>query len=264
MEIIGLVLASIIGITLGMMGSGGSILTVPVLVYLFHVDPSLATTYSLFAIGISAFIGSIRNYVHKKVDIQKVLSFGIPSVIVVFITRQFILPLIPDEFVIGSLVIHQNVLLMILFAVIMVLSAFHMIKGQSRVETTKDPKPSSLYTTILQGALVGFVTGVVGAGGGFLIIPALINFYKMPMKLAVSTSLAIIFINSLFGIIGDSEKFVEFDWNLIGSYTGLLIIGMFLGFYLSKYFSSEQLKKGLGYLILVMGCFILVKELLLK
>lgn len=263
MEILGLVLAICIGITLGMMGSGGSILTVPVLVYVFKVDPNLATTYSLFAIGASACVGSINNYFKGNIDFRKVLNFGFPSVVTVFFTRQYILPLIPDEFHIGKWTIHQNLVLMILFAIVMIYSALNMINGSISIKKMGEEGRYNRLAIAIQGAGVGFVTGVVGAGGGFLIIPALINFYKLPMTSAVSTSLAIICINSLFGLAGDLEKFSLFDWQTILVYTGLLLSGMFLGFYLVRFFSNTQLKVGLGYLILVIGLVILFKEVFL-
>lgn len=263
MEIIGSLLAAFIGITLGMMGSGGSILTVPVLVYILHVDPNLATTYSLFAIGASSLIGSFSNYYKGNIDFRKVLDFGFPSVVSVFLTRQFFLPLVPDVFIIGNWTVHQNTVLMLLFAILMVVSAFSMIKRKPEPAAGEEKEYARL-TTITQGLGIGFITGVVGAGGGFLIIPALVNFYKMPMKKAVSTSLAIICINSVFGLIGDIEKFALFEWERIGSYTILLIVGMFGGFYLTKFFNGAQLKKALGYLIFVIGIFILFKEIFLN
>lgn len=263
MEIIGSLLATLIGVTLGMMGSGGSILTVPVLVYILHVDPNLATTYSLFAIGVSSFVGSVVNFSKGTIDFRKVLDFGFPSIITVFLTRQFLLPFVPEVFNIGPWSIHQNTVLMIFFAFVMILSAFSLVNR--KIEPNwKIEKIYSRKATIAQGVGVGFITGVVGAGGGFLIIPALINFYKMPVAKAVSTSLTIIAINSLFGLIGDLEKFAVFNWSLILEYTGFLILGMFLGFYIVRFFNANQLKKTLGYLILIVGIFILLKEFFLK
>lgn len=263
MEIFGSLLAIIIGITLGMMGSGGSILTVPVLVYILHVDPNLSTTYSLFAIGVSSFIGSIVNFNKGTIDFRKVLNFGFPSIITVFLTRQFFLPFVPEVFTIGPWIIHQNTVLMIFFACVMILSAFSMINKKIE-QNWKAEKKYSKGATIGQGIGVGFITGVVGAGGGFLIIPALINFYKMPVTKAVSTSLAIIAINSLFGLVGDLEKFTIFDWNLVLQYTGFLILGMFIGFYLTRFFNGNQLKTILGFLIFFVGIFIIFKEFFLK
>jgi len=259
MLVLGFIFAFFIGITLGLVGSGGSILTVPVLVYILGVDPKLATTYSLFAIAISSFIGSIRNLFLKQVDLSKLLDFGLPSIIMVFLTRQFILPLIPEEFQIGPWLIHQNVVLMVFFGLVMLFSAWRMI-GYTHTSEQDRAKEVPRYIMVLQGALLGLITGVVGAGGGFLIIPALVNFYHMSMLYAVSTSLAIISLNSFFGLAGDLEKFHLFDWDVLGPYTSLLMLGMFVGFYVSRFFKSEQLKKGLGYLVLVIGLYVIIKE----
>jgi len=261
MLFLGFIFAFFIGITLGLAGSGGSILTVPVLVYIYGVDPNLATTYSLFAIAVSSFVGSIRNLILKHVDLTKLFDFGFPSIVMVFVTRQFILPLIPKEFYIGPWVIHQNVVLMVLFGFVMLFSAWRMIMGEVKAEGVGERKVSR-FMMVMQGTLLGLITGVVGAGGGFLIIPAFVSYYRMPMIYAVSTSLAIIALNSLFGLAGDIEKIPLFDWDILTPYTLLLIAGMFLGFYLSRFINNEELKKGLGYLILVIGIFVIIKEIL--
>ena len=260
MIVLGFILALFIGMTLGLVGSGGSILTVPVFVYVLHVDPNLATTYSLFAIAVSSSVGSVRNFLMRQVRLNELMVFGLPSVVTVFITRQFILPLIPDEFKIGPWVFHQNSVLMFFFGVIMLISAYRMIRS-AHILTTHSHREVPMYVMALQGAILGVITGGVGAGGGFLIIPALVNFYKMPIAYAVPTSLAIISLNSIFGLAGDLEKIHLFDWTILGPYTLILISGMFCGFYMVRFFAGEQLKKGLGYLILVIGIYVLTQEL---
>lgn len=263
MIIIGCILAILVGVTLGMIGSGGTILTVPILVYVMGVDPVLATTYSLFAIGITSLIGAGRGIVRKEADLPKVLTFGVPSLIVVFLTRSFILPLVPEVIHIGDLVFHQNVLLMILFSFVMIASSLSMIRsGKMTLKAPDEAVKTPIEVIALQGAMVGLVTGLVGAGGGFLIIPALINFYQLPMRKAVATSLIIITINSFFGVVGDLEKFPQFDWPLLLGYTGAAIFGIFIGFYFADKVSNKSLKVVFGYMILLVGCYILVKELL--
>lgn len=257
----GLVLALFIGVTLGLVGSGGSILTVPVFVYVLGVDPNLATTYSLLAIAVSSSVGSIRNFALKRVKMNELMLFGIPSVITVFLTRQFLLPLVPDEFNIGNWVLHQNTVLMLIFSGLMFISGYRMVRSAQILQEEGAPRQLPNYVMIFQGALLGFITGGVGAGGGFLIIPALVNFYRMPISYAVATSLAIISFNSFFGLAGDLEKVHLFDWSILAPYTLILILGMFTGFYVNKYFRGAQLKQGLGYLILAIGCFILLQEL---
>ncbi|MFD1769936.1 sulfite exporter TauE/SafE family protein [Sphingobacterium suaedae] len=262
--ILGYFLAIVVGITLGLVGSGGSILTVPILVYTMGVDPVLSTTYSLFAVGVTAVVGSLKGFYQGEVDLRKVVSFGIPSLLMVFVTRTFILPCIPEIFIIGDWEIHQATVLMIVFAVVMLASAWSMIKGHSFAFVEKHTaRRFGSGQIVMHGMLVGLVTGVVGAGGGFLIIPALVHFYHMPMKNAVSTSLVIIAVNAGFGLLGDVEKLPTFDWQILGGYTGLAIGGIFVGFYLANKISGDQLKKLFGYMILLVGMYILVKELFL-
>ncbi|WP_312139517.1 sulfite exporter TauE/SafE family protein [Sphingobacterium sp.] len=264
MLIVGCILAVIVGVTLGMLGSGGTILTVPILVYVMAVHPVIATTYSLFAIGITSFVGGLRGIIRKEADLGKILTFGVPSLIVVFFTRSFILPLVPDVIHIAGYAIEQRTALMLLFSMVMIASSLSMIFAMKKHLIPEVPRvnvPISLV--IAQGALVGLVTGLVGAGGGFLIIPALVNFYHLPMRRAVATSLIIITINSCFGLIGDSEKFAEFDWNLLLSYTGSTLVGIFIGFYFAERVSNTFLKVAFGYLILMIGIYIILKETVL-
>ncbi len=260
--LIGFLLAIAVGATLGLVGSGGTILTVPILVYVMGVEPMLATTYSLFAIGITSLVGSVKGFMAKEVDVEKVVTFGIPSLLMVFLTRSYLLPLVPEVIHIGELAIEQSLLLMVLFAMVMLASSWSMIKESEKLPAAGKPIP--LGAVVGQGLLVGLITGVVGAGGGFLIIPALVNFYRMPIKQAVSTSLVIITVNSLFGVVGDAARFVAFDWTLILGYTACAVLGIFIGFGLSNKMNGQHLKKMFGYLILLMGLYILLKELVLS
>ncbi len=263
MYILGLSLAIIVGLTLGMIGSGGSILTVPILVYILGVNPVLATTYSLLIIGTTSLVGAVNGIQKKTVDFNKVLYFGLPSMITVFLVRLYILPLIPDVFTIAGYEIHQDKVLMILFSIIMIFAALPMIRG-NKVDAVHDPKKEKLVYVVVQGIAVGFVTGVVGAGGGFLIIPVLINSFWLTIKRAVSTSLVLITINSAIGVLGDIEKFPEFDIKLILAYIILSIIGLFIGFKLSSKIDNKLMKKGFGLCVLGLSIFILFQELFVK
>lgn len=262
MIIAGFLLAILVGLTLGLVGSGGTILTVPILVYVMGADPVLATTYSLFAIGLTSSIGGITGVVKKEVDLNKVWGFGVPSLIVVLITRLYILPLVPETIVISGYPIAQSTLLMLLFSLIMIASAMSMIRtAQRKFEVPSRSHEFPIEIIMLQGALVGLITGAVGAGGGFLIIPALVNFYHLPMRRAVSTSLVIIAINSFFGLAGDLEKFPTFDWMLLGSYTLGAVIGLGLGFYWAEKIPGHRLKAGFGYVIMAVGLYVLFQEI---
>lgn len=264
MEIAGYIASLVIGISLGLIGGGGSILTVPVLVYLFGVEPVLATAYSLFIVGASSLVGAIPKYRQGLVNIKTAIIFGIPSIAAVFATRKFIVPLIPAEvFQIGDFVITKSILMMLLFAVLMVFASVSMIREKSKDNTEEIEEQKFNYPVILlEGAIVGVLTGLVGAGGGFLIIPALVLLSKLPMKQAVGTSLLIIAAKSLIGFTGDLSNY-SMDWTLLSLVTGLAIIGIFIGNQLSKKIDGNKLKKGFGWFVLIMGIYIIAKELLL-
>lgn len=263
MEIVGYIASLIIGVSLGLIGGGGSILTVPVLVYLFGVNPVLATAYSLFIVGSTSLVGVWPKYKQQEVNLKTALIFGLPSIAAVFATRAFIVPAIPDTvFSIGDFAVSKALLMMLLFAVLMLFASFSMIR--SKDDTSKEeiagPQKFNYPLILLEGAVVGMLTGLVGAGGGFLIIPALVLLSKLPMKQAIGTSLLIIAAKSLIGFTGDLGK-QTMDWTLLLSVTALAIVGIFIGNRLSKSVSPVALKKGFGWFVLLMGIYIIVKEL---
>lgn len=262
---IGYFLAVLVGVSLGLIGSGGSILTVPILVYVMHVVPVNATAYSLFIVGATALVGGIKNALDRNVDFKTALIFGIPSIAAVYLTRAYLVPFMPTEmFSIGSFIITKDLFLMILFAIVMVAASYSMIKPSA---TSNEPQSSIQYNfpfIFLEGALVGVVTGLVGAGGGFLIIPALVILARIPMKLAVGTSLLIIAAKSLIGFYGDIRTNPNLDYHLISYFTLASILGMFIGIYLTKKIEGDKLKTGFGWFVLVMGIYIIIKELFLR
>lgn len=267
METFGLILAVLVGVSLGLIGSGGSILTVPILVYVVGVGPVLATAYSLFIVGTTALIGGVQSALQKKVDFKTVLIFGIPSIAAVFLTRLWLVPLIPKEILtIGSFVVTKSIALMVLFAIVMIAASISMIlPSKKSVESDKNPQMQYNYPIILlEGTVVGILTGLVGAGGGFLIIPALVLLAKMPMKLAVGTSLFIIAAKSLIGFVGDMQGDEVIDWRLLGGFTLAAVMGIFIGIFLSKKIEGDKLKTAFGWFVLVMGIYIIAKELFFK
>lgn len=263
-EILGFAGALLIGLTLGLIGGGGSILTVPILVYVLSVDAVTATAYSLFVVGVSALVGAIRNAQKGMVDFRTGIVFAVPAFISVFLTRKYIIPAIPDElFSIGDFILTKDIALMIFFAIIMLIAAYFMIRGR-KDSSTEDQAPEYNYPLILiEGLVVGFLTGLVGAGGGFLIIPALVLLAKLPMKKAVATSLMIISIKSLIGFIGDVQN-LQIDWAFLSLFTGISVIGIFVGIYLNKFIDGKKLKKGFGWFVLVMGVYIVLKETMMN
>jgi len=268
MEIIGYISSIIIGISLGLIGGGGSILTVPVLVYLFGVEPMMATAYSLFIVGTSSLVGAFPKYKQGLISLKTAVVFGIPSIIAVFATRKFIVPSIPKEvFSIGDFVVTKSILMMMLFAILMVAASVSMIREKKNNSASQEEEEQKFNypMIILEGAIVGVLTGLVGAGGGFLIIPALVMLSKLPMKKAVGTSLLIIAAKSLIGFVGDlSTNGSNMNWVLLTSVTTLAIGGIFIGNVLSKKIDGNKLKKGFGWFVLVMGVYIIINELFLK
>ncbi len=334
MLIAGYIAAIIIGFTLGLIGGGGSILTVPVLVYMLHINPVLATAYSLFVVGVSSTVGAF-NYMKKGLlNYKTAIIFAVPSFIAVFLTRKFLVPAIPEQlFSIGKLDITTEVLfilililamifvsllslnrifqgnkkhiktfllvtpaaimvflvrqflipripdnlivlgdftlsrdmgIMLFFAVIMLLAGLSMIRKNKSEENDKEPS-GIIYNypmIVVEGAIIGTITGIVGAGGGFLIIPALVLLARLPMKMAIGTSLLIIAVKSLAGFLGDLSN-QSIDWVFLLSFTGLAIIGIFIGTYMSRFIDNEKLKKGFGWFVLIMSVYIILKELFL-
>ncbi|MBL6448434.1 sulfite exporter TauE/SafE family protein [Fulvivirga sp. 29W222] len=264
-EIVGYFGAAAIGVSLGLIGGGGSILTVPVLVYLMGVEPVLATAYSLFIVGFSALIGGI-NYARKGLVSYKTgIVFTIPAFAAVYLTRLLLVPALPDVWLtLGSYSLTKDTGILLLFAFLMVFASVSMIrKKKTQNKDVEEVEPKFNYPMIIiEGLVVGTLTGMVGAGGGFLIIPALVIFAKLPMKMAVGTSLLIIAVKSLIGFIGDIQADAPINWSFLGVFSIIAIVGIFLGSYLAHSIDGQKLKKGFGWFVLVMGAFMIIKELL--
>lgn len=265
MEILAYILAILIGLSLGLIGGGGSILTVPIFVYILGVEAAeTAPAYSLFVVGFSSFIGVILKARQKEVDFKTALFFGIPTIIAIFLTRKFLVPAIPDNILtIANFELSKRIFIMVIFSIIMIIAAIIMIKGRVGIDVTeKGLNKKNHISNFLGGFGIGGITGLVGAGGGFMIIPALIKIGNLNMKTAVGTSLTIITMNSFFGFLGSMGS-VEMNWELLIPFTTLAATGIFIGSYLSKKIDGSKLKKGFGYFVLVMGIFILIKETVL-
>ncbi len=262
-EIVGFGASILIGVSLGLIGGGGSILTLPVLVYLLHIDPVLSTAYSLFVVGTTSLVGSASFMKKKLVNYRAAVVFAIPSFTTVYLTRKYLVPMIPDPlFSVGTFDMTKNMGIMIFFALIMLAASYSMIRKATVEETNGEEEVKFNYPMIaIEGGLVGILTGIVGAGGGFLIIPALVLFARLPMKMAVGTSLLIIAAKSLIGFLGDLSN-LTIDWNFLLVFTSLSVVGIFLGSYLSRFISGDKLKTAFGWFVLIMGTYIILKEFL--
>lgn len=259
MELLGYFSAVLIGISLGLIGGGGSILTIPILVYLFKIEPENATSYSLFIVGFSSLIGTYKHYKLGNLQIKEALYFGIPSLIALLITRKFILPTIPNVvFKINQYQITKDILIMVAFSVLMIFAAFSMIKKQSETES----RETNYLKLAFLGITIGTITGFLGAGGGFLIIPTLVLFANLSMKHAIGSSLFIIFINSTIGFLGDVINGVNINYSFLIIITSIASIGILIGTHLSKKIDGKKLKPAFGCFVLVMGIYIISKEFL--
>lgn len=259
MEYFGYVAAIGIGVILGLLGGGGSILSIPILVYLFGIDAVVASAYSLFIVGVTSLIGAIPKYKDHLVSIQTGILFGVPSVASIFVTRKWIVPAIPDVLFASDLfTISKRLLVLGVFSSLMILSSWSMIQGRREIKSEDAEWRVTLL--VVEGLIIGFLTGLVGAGGGFLIIPALIWLTRLPFKTAVGTSLFIIAINSLLGFLGDYMNY-PMDWDFLLTISALAVIGILIGNKLQKNVSAVKLRKAFGWFILVMGTAILIREI---
>ncbi|PKB17968.1 sulfite exporter TauE/SafE family protein [Flavobacterium sp. 5] len=259
MEYFGYLASVIIGLSLGLIGGGGSILTIPILVYLFKIDPKLATSYSLFIVGVTALSGCFSHYRMGNLKIKSALYFAIPSVFSILIIREVIFLKIPNLlFTINDFQVTKNFLIMIIFAILMVSASISMI---GKTKTQIHAISTNYWQLAVIGAVIGTISGFLGAGGGFLIIPALLFFAKLPMKQAVGTSLLIIFINSAIGFAGDLYIGAPIDYIFLLSISSMAFIGMFIGTHLSKKIDSNKLKPIFGWFVLIMGIYIIIKEI---
>jgi len=255
--VVGYLLALFIGFSLGLIGGGGSILTVPVLVFCFKIDPSVAATYSLFIVGIAAVSGSIPHYRMNNIDYKTVILFGIPSVTVLFIMRRWLLALIPATlFHFGSWVMTKPLFIMIIFSIIMLIAGWSMIRKK-----IYSPGVDKLSHTrlIIQGAITGAITGFIGIGGGFIIVPSLVLFAGLPMKKAIGTSLTIITINCLVGILSNLPATESLNYMFLATFAGFSILGILLGTWAIRFVPDRKLKPVFGWIILTMSVIVFIR-----
>ncbi|GAA3571197.1 sulfite exporter TauE/SafE family protein [Snuella lapsa] len=251
--------ALVVGLVLGLIGGGGSILTVPLLVYLLNYNPITATAYSLFVVGFTSLVGTFQKHKKGLVDFKTGLAFSFPSFMAVYLSRRYLVPNIPDVLLqLEGFELTKEMVIMVFFAIIMLLASYSMIKNKKNTEKTE--KKQHYSKTFVQGLTIGTITGIIGAGGGFLYVPALVLWANIPMKKAVGTSLIIVSINSLIGFTGDIQT-LQIEWGFLLLFTLMSIVGIIIGVSLSKFISSKKLKKGFGFFTLIMAIYIIYKEL---
>jgi len=261
-DILGYFGAFTVGLVLGLSGGGGSIITVPVMVYLFGINPITATAYSLFVVGSTSSIGAFQNLRKHLIDVKTAVIFAIPAFTIVYLTRRYLVPIIPDlVFMMGDFEVTKEIFVMTFFGIVMTLSSISMIRSKKDIPNPEFKSTINIPFLIFIGMCVGLLTGIIGAGGGFLIIPALVLLAKLPMKKAIGTSLLIIAANSLIGFTGDLQNRTV-DWSFLFLFTGISILGIITGVYSAKFISGTKLKKGFGWFTLIVAFYILYRELL--
>ncbi|HWB63130.1 MAG TPA: sulfite exporter TauE/SafE family protein [Chitinophagales bacterium] len=263
-HIFGYIGALCTGLVLGLMGGGGGLLAIPILVYLFGVEASVATGYSLFLVALTASSGAFQNIRKKMVDYHAAFYYGLPSVITLYIMRRYVMPAIPKAlFTVGNYTVQKNQLILFALAIVMFAAAYKMITSDNDVITDEPHKANKLKLATL-AVVIGSFLGLVGAGGGFLVMPSLIYFANLPPKKAVGTALVIVSVNSLIGFIGDLGTHTAFNWSFLLTFSFFSISGVFIGHYLAGFIHNHLLKKYFGWFILVVGIWIVIKEAFLS
>jgi len=261
LSVFGYLGALLVGIILGLIGGGGSILTVPILVYLIGLNPVTATAYSLFVVGTTSIFGAIQHIKDKSVNVRIAILFAIPALITVYLTRRFLVPAIPESlFTFLNIEVTKHIFIMLFFALIMLIASFSMIKSSQSLQLKNFDIKHNTGFVIVEGIVVGTFTGIVGAGGGFLIVPTLVIVARLPMRLAIGTSLIIIAMKSLIGFLGDVQN-IAIDWPFLIMFTSISVVGIYIGIYMAKFISGKNLKKGFGWFTLLMAGYIIFKEL---
>jgi uncharacterized protein len=245
MVALSLVLAALIGLSLGLLGSGGSIVTLPVLVYVARVPAHEAVGMSLLIVGTTSALGSLINLWRRNFDLRAAIFFGASGIVGAFIGSKF-----------THLVSAQ--VLLLCFGALMLVVGIRMLQVTEAVRPGALCRPLRCFVT---GVVVGFLTGFLGVGGGFVILPALVLFAGLEMKTAVGTSLAVIAVNSLAGLLGQ-VRYVQFDWVLTLAFLSTAAIGMIGGLILARRISSGSLRRAFAFAIVALGIFLIVKNLL--
>jgi len=259
LQVFGYLGAILTGVILGLMGGGGALISIPILVYLFHIEASVATSYSLFLIAITASSGAWQNIRKKQVDYNAALYYGIPSVISIYAVRRWLMPNLPKIiFTIHGYALHKNMFILIILVIVMIMAAYKMITSNNPEQNeTHQVNHLELSTFAI---LIGSFMGIVGGGGGFLMVPALVHFANTPVKKAVGTSLVLVAVNSFIGFLGDLGSDIAINWLFFFTFLFFSVAGVFIGHYLVAYIHSNKLRKYFGFFLIVVAIFIVIKE----
>ena len=261
-ELFGYASAIVVGLVIGLAGGGGSILTVPIFVYVFHIPTVLATTYSLFVVGSTSLIGSINHLWKKRVNLRVTLVFALPSFVSVYLSRRFLVPALPDPlFQFERFMLPKSDAILYFFAIVMIVAARAMVRSDNPEQGEAADGQPRYRSLALDGLAVGLLTGTIGAGGGFLIVPMLVLLAGLPIQRAVATSVLIIAVNSFVGFLGDIHH-TDLNWNFLLPFTGLSIIGIFIGMYLARFVAPDKLKKGFGWFVLAVAVYMIMREIM--
>lgn len=267
LEIIGYFLSIIIGLSVGLLGGGGAILAVPMLVYFFNVDAEIATGYSLVIVAISSVLSIWQKRgIDGNFSLKIFLQFGLPSILMIYITKAIFVPQIPNLLIFSpKIILTKNMFLMMVFSVILLLSSISMLGKSKENELNATPtKEHSIFNIMLSGAFVGFLTGIIGVGGAFVIVPALIFFFSMETKEAIKNSLAIVIANSIVGFYGFSRAAYKIDWMLLVYISAVALIGVVIGSKLNKKMSGSNLKTIFGWMNLILSLILILKEIIFR
>lgn len=263
MEILGYFMALLVGVSLGLIGGGGSILAVPVLAYIFSLDEKVATAYSLFIVGSAALVGGLSQHKNQHVDWKTALVFGAPAILGVWLVRHFVIPVLPHElFYVGDFLFTRRMAMFGLFSLLMIWAAYLMLSDKERKSGSGDVEYNYLLI-LIEGLVVGGLTGFVGAGGGFLIIPALVVLANLDIKKAIGTSLIIIALKSLLGFFFGDAMTMDINWTFLLGFTGITLLGILVGVRAGRYIDGKKLKKVFGYFIIAMAIFMFIMEFII-
>lgn len=261
--ILGYIGAILTGLVLGLLGGGGAAVSIPILVYAFNVPPSLATGYSLLIVGFTALLGTVQNLRQGLVRYKALVRCGLPALISIYIMRRFLIHSIPATFfTLYGFKLTKDTFILLLLAFFMAMVARNMISAAK--PDKKEVKQTPYISVLFQSIFIGLFTGMVGAGGGFLLIPLLLASEPMEFRNATATSLTLVTLNSFIGFAGDVQSNIVINWPFLLSFLGCSIAGVIIGIRIAHRIDNKKLRQIFGYAMMGIAIFIVIKELLVK